>query len=50
MKISENSVRFESVALHYGQNSRYSSIFATLRTHLDVYSVLGRNSEVDARK
>ena len=46
---SGNSVRFESIALHYGQDSRYSSIFVTLRTHLDVYSVLGRNSEGDAR-
>jgi len=49
MKIQE-TVRFEWVALHYGQNSRYWSIFATLRTHLEVYSVLVRNAEGDARK
>jgi len=46
---SGNSVRFESVVLHYGQKLGYWSIFATLRTHLEVYSVLERNSERDAR-
>jgi len=45
---SGNSVRFESVVLHYGQKLGYWSIFTTLRTHLELYSVLERNSEGDA--
>ena len=39
---SRNSGHFVSVALHYRQKTGYWSIFATLRTHVEVYYCVGK--------